>query len=47
MILIRNTANCDFGQKLLKDIKELKRIFLLITSFLKTKTHHQRQDKIQ
>ena len=33
MILIRNTANCDFGQKLLKDIKDLKRD-LLVDNFI-------------
>ena len=32
MISIRNTANCDFGQKLLKDIKIKKE--LLVDNFI-------------
>ena len=45
MISIRNTANCDFGQKLLKDIKDKKGFFDF--NFQKTKTYHQRQGKLQ
>ena len=37
MILIRNKANCDFGQKLLKDIKDKKGFFV-------DNNTHQRQN---
>ena len=46
MISIRNTANCDFGQKLLKDIK-IKKDFLVDNLAFKDKkqhTTHQRQN---
>ena len=47
MISIRNTTNCDFGQKLLKDIKDLKKDFLVDNFIFKDKNNTQRQDKLQ